>query len=70
MNSYIIFNRTRSKPRIGFLDILQVVFIIGKLTDTLSIGDWSWWLVLSPIIFGLAFFDMYFTYKRREKDWL
>lgn len=70
MNNYIILNRTRSKPRIGFLDILQVVFIIGKLTDTLSIGDWSWWLVLSPIIVGFSFFDMYFTCKRREKDWL
>lgn len=34
---------------IGFLGILQIVFIVLKLTEEV---DWSWWWVLSPSIFG------------------
>ena len=31
---------------IGLLDILLIVFIILKLTGTIT---WSWWWVLSPL---------------------
>lgn len=55
--------------KVGFLDILQWIFIICKLTDTLGIGDWSWWLVFAPMIAGFGFVDMYFTCLRRTEDW-
>lgn len=31
---------------IGFVGLLTIVFIVLKLTDTIS---WSWWWVLSPM---------------------
>jgi len=55
--------------KLGFLDILQMVFVICKLTDTLGIGGWSWWLVFAPMIASFSFIDMYFTYLRRAEDW-
>jgi hypothetical protein len=55
--------------KLGFLDILQVVFVFGKLTDTLGIGNWSWWLVFIPMIFGFGFVDMYFTCLRNINRW-
>jgi hypothetical protein len=51
--------------RIGFLDILQTVFVIGKLTDTLGIGSWSWWLVFSPLIAAFCFADVCYTLLKR-----
>lgn len=44
-------NSTKSVG-LSFLDGLTLVFIHAKLTDTI---DWSWWLVLSPILVQLAF---------------
>lgn len=32
------------------LFILTVVFVVLKLTEVIA---WSWWLVLSPALFGL-----------------
>lgn len=31
--------------KVGFLDILGIVFVVLKLTETIA---WSWWLVLLP----------------------
>ena len=39
-------NSSSSSGGIGFADLLTIVFIVLKLTDTI---DWSWWWVLSPI---------------------
>ena len=36
----------KSNNHIGFIDLLQLAFIILKLTGYI---DWSWWWVLSPI---------------------
>lgn len=36
---------------IGFSGLLQVAFIVLKLTHVI---DWSWWWVLSPIWVNLA----------------
>lgn len=33
------------------LNLLTLVFIILKLTNTV---DWSWWAVLSPTLLGLT----------------
>jgi hypothetical protein len=44
-------NSTKSVG-LSFLDGLTLVFIHAKLTDAI---DWSWWLVLSPILVQLAF---------------
>lgn len=32
--------------------LLTIVFVILKVTGTV---DWSWWWVLSPLIFGVVF---------------
>jgi len=36
---------------IGFVGLLTIVFIILKLTGIIA---WSWFWVLSPLIFGFA----------------
>lgn len=36
---------------IGFVGLLQIVFIVLKLCGVI---DWSWWLVLLPIIIWVA----------------
>ena len=38
-------NRNNS---IGFVGLLQIAFIVLKLCRVI---DWSWWMVLSPILF-------------------
>jgi hypothetical protein len=37
---------------IGFNGLLTIVLIALKLTNHI---DWSWWLVLSPLLFSLFF---------------
>lgn len=47
-----------SSGGIGFLGLLQIVFIVLKLIDKI---DWSWWWVLAPlwipfvVVFAIAF---------------
>lgn len=36
---------------VGFVGLLQVLFIGLKLTDVI---DWSWWWVMSPILGSIA----------------
>ena len=36
----------------GFLPLLCLSFVLAKLTGHI---DWSWWLVLSPVLFRVAF---------------
>lgn len=46
-----------SSGGIGFLGLLQIVFIVLKLIDKI---DWSWWWVLAPtwipfaVVFAIA----------------
>ena len=35
-----------SSSGIGFVGVLQIVFIVLKLTNHI---EWSWWWVLSPV---------------------
>lgn len=37
----------------GILEVLTIVFVVLKL---LSVIDWSWWLVLSPILFSISLY--------------
>ena len=39
--------KSKNKPGIGLLGILQIVFLTLKLTDNI---DWNWFWVLSPTI--------------------
>jgi hypothetical protein len=42
----------------GFCDVLTIVFVILKLTNVI---DWSWFWVLSPLIFVYGFiFGLFF----------
>lgn len=41
------------KPGLGLLGVLQIVFIVLKLTDNL---DWNWFWVLSPTILPIFTF--------------
>ncbi|AFC21416.1 hypothetical protein [Staphylococcus haemolyticus] len=38
--------------KIGFMALLALVFITLKLCGVIA---WSWWLVLLPLYFGIAF---------------
>lgn len=40
-----------SSSSIGFVGVLTIVFIILKLVGTIS---WSWFWVLSPMIFSIS----------------
>ncbi len=40
-------NNTYVSSGIGFVGVLQIVFIVLKLCNLIN---WSWWLVLLPII--------------------
>lgn len=40
-------NNTYVSGGIGFVGVLQIVFIVLKLCHVI---EWSWWLVLLPII--------------------
>lgn len=42
---------TTKSGGIGFAGLLTIVFIVLKLTNVI---DWSWFWVLSPIIFSIA----------------
>lgn len=47
--------------KIGFLDLLTLVFVIGKVFEYL---DWSWWLVMSPVIIRVVLtFIILFAYE-------
>lgn len=37
--------------KIGFLNLLTVIFVIAKLANVIN---WSWWLVFSPTIVSVA----------------
>jgi len=39
------------KHGLGILDVLQIIFIVLKLTNLIN---WSWWVVLIPLWIGLA----------------
>ena len=36
--------------KLGFLEVLTIVFLILKLTKVIA---WSWWIVFSPLILGV-----------------
>lgn len=38
-------SKETSRRGLGFMDILQLIFIVLKLTNLIS---WSWWWVLAP----------------------
>lgn len=44
-------SKNNSSGGIGFLGALTVLFIGLKLTHYI---DWSWWLVLSPMLLSVA----------------
>jgi hypothetical protein len=44
-------NSSSSSNGIGFTRLLTIVFIVLKLMNVI---DWSWWWVVSPILFEIA----------------
>lgn len=44
---------SKKTPGIGVLGILQIVFLVLKLTNNI---DWDWIWVLSPILFPIGLF--------------
>ena len=43
---------------VGFLELLALLFIGLKLGGVIN---WSWWLVLSPVLVGLGFYTLLFV---------
>lgn len=37
-----------------FLQVLFLVFLVLKLTETTVVASWSWWLVTAPLWGGFA----------------
>jgi hypothetical protein len=37
-----------------FLQVLFLVFLVLKLTETTVVASWSWWLVTAPLWAGFA----------------
>ena len=51
--------RTKEQSGVDILDILQIIFVVLKLTGLIA---WSWWLVLIPLfIKALVFFIAFAT---------
>ena len=50
-------NNIASATGIGFGGLLTIAFIVLKLTHII---DWSWFWVLSPIIFSISFVILIF----------
>lgn len=46
-------NNSNSNSGIGFLGLLQIVFIVLKLLEVIN---WSWWLVFIPTYIGAGLF--------------
>ena len=70
-------NKTTARTSgISFMTVLFFIFLILKLTKTIS---WSWWLVTLPIWGGLALFllviliaaivALLYVIFRGSKDW-
>jgi hypothetical protein len=45
-------NNNSNSGGVGFVGLLTIVFIVLKLTGYIA---WSWWWVLSPILFSVGF---------------
>lgn len=45
-----------SSGSIGFFALLTILFIGLKLTGYI---DWSWWLVLSPLLIGIVIASLF-----------
>ena len=52
---YNMSNSSSSSGGIGFTGALTIAFIVLKLTGYIT---WSWWWVLSPILFVLGLFTI------------
>lgn len=46
-------NGTAARGGVGFLGLLQIVFIVLKLCNVIA---WSWWAVLLPAIISVGLF--------------
>lgn len=46
---------TIETPGLGVLDVVQIILIVLKLARVI---DWSWWVVLIPLWFGLGIFGI------------
>lgn len=44
-------NGNKSVAGTGVLDVLQIIFIVLKLTGLI---DWSWWAVFAPLFISLG----------------
>ncbi len=47
-------NNSQSKAGTGVVGVVQIVFIILKLTKTGTISNWPWWMVMLPFICTLG----------------
>lgn len=66
-------NESRSAGGVGFVGLLQLLFIGLKLCKVI---DWSWWWVLAPtwisvslLIVVIVIICIVFGVKRKKKGW-
>lgn len=60
-------NKNKSVAGTGVLDVLQIIFIVLKLTGLI---DWSWWAVFAPLFisFGLVAIIVIISVIARKVD--
>ena len=67
-------NKNNYKQGVGIFELLTIIFIVLKLTETI---DWTWWQVFSPSIIAFSaglvegFIEVIVEYsqkKRRENE--
>ena len=64
-------NKNNYKQGVGIFELLTIIFIVLKLTETI---DWTWWQVFSPSIIALSVgfidgvIDIIVEYSQKKKE--
>lgn len=55
--------------RLGGMLVVFIGLLIGKLGSVGDIGDWSWWVIFSPVIanYGIAIIQGCVAYNQTQR---
>ena len=64
-------NKNNYKLGVGIFELLTIIFIVLKLTETI---DWTWWQVFSPSIIAFSaglvegFIEVIVEYSQKKQE--
>ena len=64
-------NKNNYKQGVGIFELLTIIFVVLKLTETI---DWTWWQVFSPSIIAFSagliegFIEVIVEYSQKKKE--